>query len=171
MAGKNTYYLTTPIYYPSNKLHIGNAYTTVVADAIARFKRAAGFDVWFLTGTDEHGQKIEREAAAAGKKPEEFVGEIVTWIKELWKELDISGEFIRTTDRVVRKSSADLQRFYKQGDIYKGNAGMCLALPMKYWQERELQDEMPQCGRPGLISRKLTFSDVAVMIGCWNKRT
>ena len=90
MAGKNSFYITTPIYYPSNKLHIGNAYTTVVADAMARFKRLTGCEVWFLTGTDEHGQKIEREAAAAGKKPEKFVGESVTCITELWQVLDFS---------------------------------------------------------------------------------
>lgn len=162
MAGKNTYYLTTPIYYPSNKLHIGNAYTTVVADAIARFKRAAGFDVWFLTGTDEHGQKIEREAAAAGKKPDMFVGEIVTWIKELWKELDISyDDFIRTTEpRHYKKVQQIFNRFYEQGDIYKGKYEGWYCTPDEaYWQERELQDgKCPDCGRPvELISEEAYF--------------
>ncbi len=162
MAGKNTYYLTTPIYYPSNKLHIGNAYTTVVADAIARFKRAAGFDVWFLTGTDEHGQKIEREAAAAGKKPDMFVGEIVTWIKELWKELDISyDDFIRTTEpRHYEKVQQIFNRFYEQGDIYKGKYEGWYCTPDEaYWQERELQDgKCPDCGRPvELISEEAYF--------------
>jgi methionyl-tRNA synthetase len=85
LAEKKTFYITTPIYYPSNKLHVGNSYTTVAADAMARFKRLTGYDVWFLTGTDEHGQKIQRQADAAGKKPLEFVDEIVAWIKELWQ--------------------------------------------------------------------------------------
>ena len=162
MAGKNSFYITTPIYYPSNKLHIGNAYTTVVADAMARFKRLTGCEVWFLTGTDEHGQKIEREAAAAGKKPERFVGEIVTWIKELWKELDISyDDFIRTTEpRHYEKVQQIFTRFYEQGDIYKGKYEGWYCTPCEaYWQERELQDgKCPDCGRPvELIAEEAYF--------------
>ena len=96
---KKTFYITTPIYYPSDKLHIGHSYTTVAADAMARFKRLTGYDVMFLTGTDEHGQKIERVAKEKGVSPKEYVDHIVAGIKELWKTLDISYDhFIRTTD-------------------------------------------------------------------------
>ena len=162
MAGRETYYITTPIYYPSNKLHIGNAYTTVVADAMARFKRLTGYEVWFLTGTDEHGQKIEREAGAAGKKPEIFVGEIVSWIKGLWKELDISyDDFIRTTEsRHYEKVQQIFTRFYEQGDIYKGKYEGWYCTPCEaYWQERELQEgKCPDCERPvELISEEAYF--------------
>ena len=94
-----TFYITTPIYYPSDKLHIGHSYTTVICDAIARYKRMQGYDVMYLTGTDEHGQKIEDKAAAKGVTPKEYVDEIVAGIKELWKLMDISNDrFIRTTD-------------------------------------------------------------------------
>ncbi len=162
MAGKNTFYITTPIYYPSNKLHIGNAYTTVMADAMARFKRATGCEVWFLTGTDEHGQKIEREAASAGKNPEKFVDEIVAWIKELWKELDISyDDFIRTTEpRHYEKVQQIFTRFYEQGDIYKGKYEGWYCTPCEaYWQERELAEgKCPDCGRPvELIAEEAYF--------------
>ena len=114
---KNTYYITTPIYYPSNKLHIGNSYTTVAADALARFKRLTGFDVWFLTGTDEHGQKIQRSAADAGKEPQVFVDEIVAWIKDLWSALDISyDDFIRTTEPRHKQAVEQIfSRLYQQG--------------------------------------------------------
>ena len=162
MAGKDTYYITTPIYYPSNKLHIGNAYTTVVADAMARFKRLTGREVWFLTGTDEHGQKIEREAAAAGKKTEVFVGEIVDWIKDLWKTLDISyDDFIRTTEpRHYEKVQQIFTRFFEQGDIYKGKYEGWYCTPCEaYWQERELlEGKCPDCERPvELISEEAYF--------------
>ncbi len=162
MAGKKSFYMTTPIYYPSNKLHIGNAYTTVVADAVARFKRATGYDVWFLTGTDEHGQKIEREATAAGKEPEQFVGEIVTWIKKLWNELDISyDDFIRTTEpRHYEKVQQIFTRFYEQGDIYKGKYEGWYCTPCEaYWQERELREgKCPDCERPvELIAEEAYF--------------
>ena len=162
MAGKKSFYITTPIYYPSNKLHIGNAYTTVVADAVARFKRATGYDVWFLTGTDEHGQKIEREAAAAGKEPKQFVGEIVAWIKMLWNELDISyDDFIRTTEpRHYEKVQQIFTRFYEQGDIYKGKYEGWYCTPCEaYWQERELREgKCPDCERPvELIAEEAYF--------------
>lgn len=99
MENKKTFYITTPIYYPSDKLHIGHSYTTVICDAIARYKRMQGYDVMYLTGTDEHGQKIEDKAAAKGVTPKEYVDEIVAGIKELWKLMDISNDrFIRTTD-------------------------------------------------------------------------
>ncbi|NMD42884.1 MAG: methionine--tRNA ligase [Firmicutes bacterium] len=163
MAGKKRYYITTPIYYPSNKLHIGNAYTTILADAIARFKRLTGFEVHFLTGTDEHGLKIEREAVSAQKKPQEFVNEIVAWIKELWRELDISyDDFIRTTEkRHYRKVQQIFTRFYEQGDIYKGKYKGWYCTPCEaYWQERQLQDDQscPDCGRPvELIAEEAYF--------------
>ncbi|EFO70385.1 methionine--tRNA ligase [Lactobacillus iners LactinV 01V1-a] len=100
MAEKKTFYITTPIYYPSGKLTIGNAYTTVAADAMARYKRNEGFDTFFLTGTDEHGLKIEQKAEAQGIKPQEFVDNMALSYKKLWKLLDISyDKFIRTTDQ------------------------------------------------------------------------
>jgi len=96
---KPTYYITTPIYYPSNKLHIGNAYTTIAADTMARYKRLRGFDVRYLTGTDEHGQKLQERAAQEGLQPLEFINPVVEWIRDLWQKLDISyDDFIRTTE-------------------------------------------------------------------------
>ena len=96
---KNTFYLTTPIYYPSGNLHIGHAYTTVAGDAMARYKRMRGFDVMYLTGTDEHGQKIQEKAEEKGVTPKQYVDEIVAGIKDLWSKLDISyDDFIRTTE-------------------------------------------------------------------------
>ncbi|PLS15107.1 methionine--tRNA ligase [Bacillus sp. M6-12] len=116
----NTFYITTPIYYPSGNLHIGHAYTTVAGDAMARYKRMRGFDVRYLTGTDEHGQKIQRKAEEAGVTPQAYVDEIVSGIKKLWKKMDISyDDFIRTTDErhkeVVTKMFRQLM---EQGDIY-----------------------------------------------------
>ncbi|MBW6463155.1 MAG: methionine--tRNA ligase [Bacillota bacterium] len=162
MAEKNTFYITTPIYYPSNKLHVGNSYTTVAADAIARFKRLTGYDVWFLTGTDEHGQKIQRQADASGKKPIEFVDEIVAWIKELWEELDIAyDDFIRTTEpRHKEKVAKIFTHFYKQGDIYKGKYEGWYCTPCEaYWTERQLVEcKCPDCGRDvELISEEAYF--------------
>lgn len=118
---KKTYYITTPIYYPSAKLHIGNTYTTVAADALARFKRLTGYDVMMLTGTDEHGQKIQRLAEAKGVTPKEYVDEIVSGIKELWGMMNISyDKFIRTTDDYHMKAVQDIfKKLYDQGDIYK----------------------------------------------------
>src|SRR5690606_3977111 len=116
---KNTFYITTPIYYPSDKLHIGHAYTTVAADAIARYKRMRGYDVMFLTGTDEHGLKIQRKAEENGVTPQEYVDRIVATIKDLWKKLDISyDDFIRTTEKrhteIVQKIFSHL---LETGDI------------------------------------------------------
>ncbi len=151
MADKKTYYITTPIYYPSNKLHVGNSYTTVAADAMARFKRLTGYDVWFLTGTDEHGQKIQRQAEASGKTPIVFVDEIVAWIKELWEELDIAyDDFIRTTeDRHKEKVAAIFTKFYEQDDVYKGKYEGWYCTPCEaYWTERQLaESKCPDCGR------------------------
>ncbi|WP_100374728.1 methionine--tRNA ligase [Bacillus sp. FJAT-45037] len=120
MSERKTFYLTTPIYYPSAKLHIGHAYTTVAGDAMARYKRLRGFDVRYLTGTDEHGQKIEQKAAEKGLTPQQFVDEIVADIQLLWKKLDISyDDFIRTTeDRHKKVVQAIFERLLEQGDIY-----------------------------------------------------
>lgn len=122
MSENKTFYLTTPIYYPSDKLHIGHAYSTVAGDAMARYKRLRGYEVRYLTGTDEHGQKIEEKAAKAGKTPQEFVDGIVVGIKELWRKLDISNDdFIRTTEERHKTIVADIfDRLLQQGDIYKG---------------------------------------------------
>lgn len=147
-----TFYITTPIYYPSNKLHIGNSYTTVAADAMARFKRLTGYDVWFLTGTDEHGQKIERRANETGKPPQVFVDEIVDWIKDLWEILDISyDDFIRTSeDRHKEAVQAIFQKLYEQGDIYKDKYEGLYCTPCEaFWTERQVKEGnlCPDCGR------------------------
>ena len=151
MADKKTFYITTPIYYPSDKLHIGHSYTTVAADAMARFKRLTGYDVMFLTGTDEHGQKIERIAKEKGVTPKEYVDGIVAGIKELWKLLDISyDDFIRTTDKrheeVVQKI---FKKLYDQGDIYKSEYEGWYCTPCEsFWTEIQLKDGCcPDCGR------------------------
>lgn len=117
---EKTFYITTPIYYPSGNLHIGHAYTTVAGDAMARYKRMRGYEVRYLTGTDEHGQKIQRKAEEAGITPIQYVDEIVAGIKELWDKLDISyDDFIRTTEKrhtdVVEKM---FKKLVDQGDIY-----------------------------------------------------
>jgi methionyl-tRNA synthetase len=121
MSKKKTFYITTPIYYPSDKLHIGHSYTTVAADAMARFKRLTGYDVMFLTGTDEHGQKIERIAKENGVTPKEYVDNIVAGIKKLWRLLNISyDDFIRTTDTRHKKIVQKIfKKLYDQGDIYR----------------------------------------------------
>lgn len=151
MSEKKTYYITTPIYYPSDKLHIGHAYTTVAGDAIARYKRLRGFDVRYLTGTDEHGQKIERNAQKAGKTPQQFVDDIVAGIKDLWKRLDISNDdFIRTTEERHKKVVADIfDRLVQQDDIYKGEYEGWYCTPCEsYFTERQLVDgKCPDCGR------------------------
>ncbi len=152
MTGKNTFYITTPIYYPSDKLHIGHSYTTVAADCMARYKRLTGYDVMFLTGTDEHGQKIERKAKENGKEPQQFVDEVVATIKDLWKLLDIDyDDFIRTTENrhksIVQKI---FQKFYEQGDIYKDQYEGWYCTPCEsFWLERQLDDDdiCPDCGR------------------------
>lgn len=152
MTGKDTFYVSTPIYYPSDRLHIGHCYTTVAADAIARFKRLTGKDVWFLTGTDEHGQKIQRQAEAAGKDTQEFVDEVVAWIKVLWQKLDIShDDFIRTTEKRHTKAvQAIFTYFYEKGDIYKGKYEGWYCTPCEsFWLERQMAgNNCPDCGRP-----------------------
>lgn len=120
MGNKDTFYITTPIYYPSGKLHIGNAYTTIACDTMARYKRMLGFDVFYLTGSDEHGQKIEQKAAEKNISPQQYVDEMASGMQDLWKTLEISNDkFIRTTDEQHQKVVADIfERFLKQGDIY-----------------------------------------------------
>ena len=145
-----TFYITTPIYYPSGKLHIGHSYTTVAADAMARYKRMQGFDTMFLTGTDEHGLKIEQKAAAKGVTPKEYVDEIVAGIKDLWKLLNISNDkFIRTTDDYHEKAVQKIfEKLYKQGDIYKGHYEGHYCTPCEaFWTETQLKDgKCPDCG-------------------------
>jgi methionyl-tRNA synthetase len=149
---KKTYYITTPIYYPSAKLHIGNTYTTVAADALARFKRLTGYDVMFLTGSDEHGQKIQRIAEEKGVTPITYVDEIVSGIKDLWKLMDISyDKFIRTTDAYHEKEVQKIfTKLYEQGDIYKGAYEGWYCTPCEsFWTETQLVDgKCPDCGRP-----------------------
>lgn len=145
------YYITTPIYYPSGSLHIGHTYTTVAADTMARYKRMRGYDVMFLTGTDEHGQKIERKAAEAGVEPKKYVDDIVAGIKDLWKLMNITHDkFIRTTDEEhVKAVQKIFQILYDKGDIYKGEYEGWYCTPCEaFWTERQLADgKCPDCGR------------------------
>ena len=156
-----TFYITTPIYYPSGKLHIGHSYTTVAADAMARYKRMQGFDTMFLTGTDEHGLKIEQKAAAKGVTPKEYVDEIVAGIKELWKLLNISNDkFIRTTDDYHEKAVQKIfEKLYKQGDIYKGHYEGHYCTPCEaFWTETQLKDgKCPDCGGEGHLAKEEAY--------------
>lgn len=158
---KKTYYITTPIYYPSNKLHIGNAYTTVVSDTIARFKRLTGYDVMFLTGTDEHGQKIQRIAEEKGIAPKAYVDEVVAGIKDLWKLLNISyDKFIRTTDDYHEKTVQKIfKKLYDQGDIYKGHYEGWYCTPCEsFFTETQLQEgKCPDCGRPVELTKEEAY--------------
>ncbi|WP_271629131.1 methionine--tRNA ligase [Caldicellulosiruptor sp. DIB 104C] len=158
---KPKFYITTPIYYPSDKLHIGHTYCTVAADTLARYKRLQGYDVFFLTGTDEHGQKIERKAQEVGKTPQEYVDEIVASIKDLWKLMNISyDDFIRTTEerhkKVVQKIFTKL---YEQGDIYKSEYEGWYCTPCEsFWLDRQLVDgKCPDCGRPVERAREESY--------------
>ena len=148
---KGTFYITTPIYYPSSNLHIGHTYCTVATDAMARYKRMRGFDVMFLTGTDEHGIKIEEKAKAAGVTPQEFVDKIVAGVKELWKLMNISYDrFIRTTDDYhVSSIQRIFKMMYDKGDIYKGSYRGLYCTPCEsFWTESQLVDgKCPDCGR------------------------
>ena len=152
MPNKETFYITTPIYYPSDNLHIGHAYTTVAADTMARFKKQEGYDTFFLTGTDEHGQKIERKAQAKGVTPQAYVDEIVRGIKELWKLMDVEyDDFIRTSDeRHVKAVQKIFRKLYEQGDIYKGSYEGWYCTPCEsFFTEMQLKDGCcPDCGRP-----------------------
>lgn len=152
MSDKKKYYITTPIYYPSDKLHIGHTYCTVMADAMARFKRLSGYDVRFLTGTDEHGQKIQSIAQEKGISPQEHVDNIVEGVKKLWETMEISyDDFIRTTEpRHVERVQKIFMEIYEKGDIYKDVYSGLYCKPCEsFWTESQLVDgKCPDCGRP-----------------------
>lgn len=158
---KGTYYVTTPIYYPSSKLHIGHTYTTVAADAIARYKRATGYDVMFLTGTDEHGQKIQNVAKDKGLHPKAFLDEVVADIKKLWATMEISyDDFIRTTDADHERRVQEIFKIlYEKGDIYKGEyAGLYCTPCESFWTDSQLKDgNCPDCGRPVQITKEEAY--------------
>ena len=158
MEEKKTYYVTTPIYYPSDNFHVGHCYTTVIADALARYKRLKGYDVYFLTGSDEHGQKIEERAKAKGCSPKEFVDPIIDNAKDLWKALDISyDKFIRTTDEEhVKTVQKIFKKLYDQGDIYKGSYEGWYCTPCEsFWTESQLVDgKCPDCGREVKLTKE-----------------
>ena len=158
---KKTFYITTPIYYPSDNLHIGHSYCSTAADTMARFKKLTGYDVFFLTGTDEHGQKIERKAQAAGVTPQEYVDRIVAGIKDLWKLMDVDyDDFIRTTDeRHVKGVQRWFRQLYEQGDIYKSEYEGWYCTPCEsFWTELQLKDGCcPDCGRPVEKTREESY--------------
>lgn len=162
MTEKQKFYITTPIYYPSDKLHIGHAYTTVAADAMTRFKKLQGYDTYFLTGTDEHGQKIQRRAQEAGTTPQEFVDKIVSGVKELWKLMNIEyDDFIRTTDKRHEETVQKLfQKVWEQGDIYKSEYSGWYCTPCEtFFTERQLGERhtCPDCGRPVELTKEESY--------------
>ena len=155
------FYITTPLYYPSANFHIGHCYTTIIADSIARYKRLAGYDVFFLTGTDEHGEKIEKKAKENGVTPKEYVDKIVDNAKDLWKSLGISyDKFIRTTDEYHEKAVQKIfNKLYEQGDIYKGEYEGLYCTPCEsFWTETQLVDgKCPDCGRDVHIVKEESY--------------
>ena len=158
------YYITTPIYYPSANFHIGHCYTTIIADSIARYQRLKEKDVFFLTGTDEHGQKIENKAKEKGVTPKEYVDEIVENAKDLWKSLGISyDKFIRTTDEYHEKAVQKIfDKLYEQGDIYLDKYKGLYCTPCEsFWTETQLVDgKCPDCGREvSLVEEESYFLD------------
>ena len=161
MSEIHTVYITTPIYYPSDNLHIGHSYCSTAADTMARFKKMTGYDVFFLTGTDEHGQKIERKAREAGVTPKEYVDHIVDGIKKLWKLMDIDySDFIRTTDeRHVKSVQQIFRKLHDQGDIYKSEYEGWYCTPCEsFWTELQLKDGCcPDCGRPVEKTREESY--------------
>ncbi len=161
MEKKNTYYITTPIYYPSSNLHIGHTYCTVMADAMARFKRTTGHDVRFLTGTDEHGQKLQQAAEKKGVTPQEHVDEIVDGIKKLWESMEISyDDFIRTTEpRHKERVQSLFMRLYEKGDIYKGEYEGLYCTPCEsFWtQSQLLEGACPDCGRAVIEAKEEAY--------------
>lgn len=158
---KKTFYISTPIYYPSDKLHIGHTYSTVAADTMARYKRFRGFETFFLTGTDEHGQKIEDKAKEAGVTPKEYVDKIVAGIKDLWTLMNISNDkFIRTTDEYHEKAVQKIfAKMYEKGDIYKGYYEGLYCKPCEsFWTETQAVDgKCPDCGRPVTNEREEAY--------------
>lgn len=175
MNDKPKYYITTPIYYPSAKLHIGHTYCTSIADSMARFKRLDGYDVFFLTGSDEHGQKIEQKAEEAGVTPIEYTDKIVGMFQQLWKELNISNDdFIRTTQKRHEKVVQMLfQRSYDKGDIYKGKYEGWYCVPCEsFWPENKLDKNhtCPDCGRPlQRVSEEAYFFKMSKYADRWMK--
>lgn len=175
MCDKTKYYITTPIYYPSAKLHIGHTYCTTIADCMARFKRLDGCDVFFLTGSDEHGQKIEQKAEEMGVTPIEYTNKIVAMFQELWKELNISNDdFIRTTEKRHEKVVQMLfQRAYDNGDIYKGKYEGWYCVPCEsFWPENKLDENhiCPDCGRPlQRVSEEAYFFKMSKYADRWMK--
>lgn len=177
MAEKKTYYVTTPIYYPSDNFHIGHCYTTVIADALARYKKLKGYDVYFLTGSDEHGQKIEDRAKKAARTPKEFIDPIIDNAKDLWKALDVDYDrFIRTTDEDhVACVQKIMQKLYDQGDIYKGSYEGWYCTPCEsFWTESQLVDgKCPDCGREVKLTKEdayfLKLSKYQPQLEAWLK--
>ena len=149
---KRTFYLTTPIYYVNDAPHIGHSYTTIAADVLARYKRAKDLDVFFLTGTDEHGQKIQKAAQACNKTPMKFADDVVDKFKTLWNNLDISNDdFIRTTDeRHCSRVKKIFQQIFENGDIYLGEYEGWYCIPCEsFWIESQLEErKCPECKRP-----------------------
>jgi methionyl-tRNA synthetase len=158
---KKTFYVTTPIYYPSDKLHIGHSYTTVAADAISRYKRLRGFEVMFLTGTDEHGQKIQQKAEAKGVTPKEYVDQVVFGIKELWEKMKITNDrFIRTTDKQHKEIVQKIfKKLYDQGDIYKGEYEGWYCTPCEsFWTKSALHEgKCPDCNRDVQLTKEESY--------------
>ncbi len=159
---KGKFYLTTPIYYPSGKLHIGHTYTTVAADVLARFKRLMGYDVKFLTGTDEHGEKIQEAAQKEGVSPKEYLDKMVAGIKDLWKAMDISYDiFIRTTDKEHMERVQNMfQKMYDKGDIYKSEYEGWYCTPCEsFWTETQLEKDhtCPDCKRPAHLAKEEAY--------------
>ncbi len=162
---KGTYYITTPIYYPSGNMHIGHTYTTVAADTMNRYKKMQGYETYFLTGTDEHGQKIEEKAKAKGVTPKAYVDEIVANTKELWKLMEVEYDhFIRTTDEAHEKTVQKIfRRFYDQGDIYKSEYEGLYCTPCEsFWTATQVIEKdgvkcCPDCGRPVQPTREESY--------------
>ena len=158
---KKKFYITTPIYYPSGKWHIGTCYTTIICDALARYKRMQGYDVFYLTGTDEHGQKIQKVAAAVNTPVKDYIDGVVGELKKLWKLLDISyDKFIRTTDEEHMQAVQKIfTKLYEKGDIYKSNYEGWYCTPCEaFWTKTQLVDgKCPDCGRPVELMKEESY--------------
>ena len=159
---QKTFYITTPIYYTSGNLHIGHAYTTVICDAIARFKKMQGFDVYYLTGTDEHGEKVQKQALAAQKHPQQYVDDLVADIKDLWKTLQIDyDQFIRTTASFHKESVQKIfSQLLEQGDIYLGEYEGWYCTPCEaFWTESQLDEHhhCPDCQRDVHLAKEEAY--------------
>ena len=159
---KKNFYLTTPIYYPNSNLHLGHTYTTIVADVLKKYKQAQGFNVFFTTGTDEHGQKLQESAIKAGKAPLEYIDPIVESAKELWRTLDIDFDaFVRSTDKIHEKNVSEIfTKLYEKGEIYKGSYKGMYCVPCEaFWTESQLVEgnKCPDCGREVSPSEEETY--------------